>query len=437
MKRTSIILSVVFSAVMRLSASSLVWSGGDRPVISIVPPSSTGLEEVCVAYSVEGLSVAVEADSPSAVRWMRYSNLGGGYAEDIDDVAFADGKSVLRSVEGDMGYIVETGGRRYCFWLVDYSRHPFAVNYISESEEKDCSLTMLDVDGSGDEIAYFSVNGRRMTLDREIKLSYRSLEADTENLTYVEKNIEESFEYIQHPLRTPASLCPTEFVITGDRFLKAWGEETEATSAVFDPYAVQAITKAEQTARDSDNEVGSGAGGEALGGSAPCEIKFEAAVTDGALFKEWQISKSQDFEDIDLRMSELSFTYTFTEEGTTYVRFVCANGDGSCEFYSDVYPVSIGASSLRCPNAFSPGNQDGINDEWKVSYASIISFDCAIFDRYGRKITTLTDPSQGWDGKYKGKFVPTGAYYYVIKAKGADGKEYNLSGDINIVNYKQ
>ncbi len=45
----------------------------------------------------------------------------------------------------------------------------------------------------------------------------------------------------------------------------------------------------------------------------------------------------------------------------------------------------------------------------------------------------LRDPSQGWDGKYKGTLVKPGVYYYVIKATGADGKQYNLSGDINIV----
>lgn len=437
MKKACTIFLLSLIGSLQLAAVTLTWSGNDRKVISVAPPASTGLGEVCVVYSTDGLSVAVPAASASAVRWLRYSNLGGGYAEEVSGVSFAGGMSVLGKVEGDMGYIVETEGRQYCFWVTDYSRHRLAVTALSESAEKDCSLTMLDVEGSGDEIVYYSVNGRRMTLDREISLAYRSLTADTENLTYNETNETETFAYLSNPLRTPAQLCPTEFTLTGDRFLKEWGESIEVTSPVIQPYAVQAITRAEQTAREADNEVNHGGGADGtLGGSAPCEIKFEAAVTDGALFREWQISRSQDFEDIGLRMSELSFTHTFTEEGTVFVRFVCANDDGACEYYSDVYPVSIGASSLRCPNAFSPGNQDGINDVWKVSYASIVSFECSIFDRNGRKIISLSDPSQGWDGKYKGKFVPTGAYYYVIKAKGADGKDYNLSGDINIVNYK-
>ena len=41
--------------------------------------------------------------------------------------------------------------------------------------------------------------------------------------------------------------------------------------------------------------------------------------------------------------------------------------------------------------------------------------------------------TKGWDGKYKGKYVKPGVYYYVIEAKGADGKEYKKKGDINIL----
>lgn len=436
MKRTSIIFLTTILGILSLQASSLTWSDAGRSVISIVPPSSTGLDELCVVYSSQNAKVSFPASSAGAVKWSRYSNLGGGYAEEITTgVSYAGGMSTLDKVEGDMGYIIETGGRQFCFWVVDYSKHPFSVSSINESAEKDCSLCMLDVDGVGEEIVYYGINGRRFALDREIKLTYRSLEADHENTTFTETVVEETFPFLSHPLRTPAPLCQTEFEISGDRFLKEWGDEQSVTSPTVQPYAVMAVTSAVQNVRDSDNEVKPG-DGESLGGSAPCEITFDAAVTDGAVFREWQFSHFEEFDDVDLRISDLNFTHTFTEEGTVYVRFVCANADGTCEYYGDVYTVSIGESSLRCPNAFSPGNADGINDVWKVNYSSIISFECHIFDRYGRKIISLTDPSQGWDGKYKGKLVPTGAYYYVIKAKGADGKNYDLSGDINILNYK-
>jgi hypothetical protein len=33
--------------------------------------------------------------------------------------------------------------------------------------------------------------------------------------------------------------------------------------------------------------------------------------------------------------------------------------------------------------------------------------------------------------------VGTGVYFYVIRAKGSDGKEYKLSGDINILHYQR
>ena len=47
------------------------------------------------------------------------------------------------------------------------------------------------------------------------------------------------------------------------------------------------------------------------------------------------------------------------------------------------------------------------------------------------------NPALGWDGKKGGKLVPAGVYYYVIKARGADGRDYNLSGDINIIGYNE
>ncbi len=119
------------------------------------------------------------------------------------------------------------------------------------------------------------------------------------------------------------------------------------------------------------------------------------------------------------------------------MRFTANNADGTCEYTGPVYEVFIGESRLEIPNAFSPEATPGVNDLWKVSYKSLVSFQCHIFNRWGTEIYTSTDPSQGWDGKYRGKFVPAGVYYYIIKAKGSDGVEYERAGDINIIKYKE
>lgn len=138
---------------------------------------------------------------------------------------------------------------------------------------------------------------------------------------------------------------------------------------------------------------------------------------------------------ITYRFNEQDLEYTFTEEGVTYVRYIGSNSDGSCETYGDTYTISIGASDLKIPNAFSPGD-DGINDIWKVAYRSLLDFRCWIFDRNGNQMYHYDKPEGGWDGKYKGKYVKPGVYYYVIQATGADGKKYKKSGDINIIRYK-
>lgn len=88
---------------------------------------------------------------------------------------------------------------------------------------------------------------------------------------------------------------------------------------------------------------------------------------------------------------------------------------------------------LDIPNFFSPGDSPGVNDEFRVAYKSLISFKCTIFNRWGNKLYEWRDPAKGWDGRYKGKFVNPGVYFYVIEAKGSDNVSYKRKGAINIV----
>lgn len=424
----------IFSFITIFALNAAVsFTGTTHKVITEKPEASTGLNHIYVLNSLNGVQMIYTASTTSPVTWYKYSNLGGGYAEEIAGVK-QSGKTYTLNLtgSGDMGYIIEEGSNRYYCWVVDHSQHPLTLNSLRFAAEQDCDMTELIFQGSAKRIVYYTINGQAKELNRDIKLTYNTLEYNETSETYDQVVAEKSYPYLNTAFCTNAPLCNTEFTLSGDKYLKAWGMEESITSEYFNTLAVEAKTSATQTIRENDNEQKDET---PLGGSAPCEIEFKAICTDAAIFQEWQMAADADFENITMRINEPITTYTFREHGTTYVRFVASNTAGSCNYYSDTYEVFVGESHLECPNAFSPDASEGVNDEWKVSYKSLISFECYIFNRWGVKVAEFTDPAQGWDGKYNGKYVPSGVYYYVIKAEGADGKKYKLNGDINIIKY--
>jgi gliding motility-associated-like protein len=70
---------------------------------------------------------------------------------------------------------------------------------------------------------------------------------------------------------------------------------------------------------------------------------------------------------------------------------------------------------LKAANTFTPNN-DGINDYF---YLTIIGFETfkslRIYNRYGQLMFETRSPGIPWDGKYNGKALPEGAYYWVFE----------------------
>lgn len=404
------------------------------PSIEIKPEASTGLQKIFVVKDANQASLIYSTTS-STITWERFSSLGGGYAEPVSGITH-EGTTFYIKLEGNMGYIITDGTSQICIWICNYADYPFTISDIIPAES-DCDRLMLDIVGSAPEIPYYTVTGRRMVVDREICLSYATLRYDSDSKQYIQYQNNITLESAVGSVSVPAPFCATSVKLSPGRFAAAWNEGREVESQWVDPMAVEATTTAIQAEREADNEQSSGDGGESLGGSAPCEITFTAAVTDAAIYRRWEFSSSPNFEDAQLTFSNLVVAYTFEEAGNSYVRFIADNADGTCPYTSETYVITIGDSRLDCPNAFSPGASEGVNDEWKVSYRSIIEFHCEIFNRWGQRLATLTDPSQGWDGKVGGKTVPSGVYFYVINALGSDGKKYKLSGDINVISSRR
>lgn len=84
----------------------------------------------------------------------------------------------------------------------------------------------------------------------------------------------------------------------------------------------------------------------------------------------------------------------------------CMNSDTVTVF---VYP------EITIPNGFSP-NGDGKNDVWQIDF--IYQFpDCEVevYNRWGEQLFYSKGYSVPFNGKYKGKDLPVGTYYYVVK----------------------
>lgn len=78
---------------------------------------------------------------------------------------------------------------------------------------------------------------------------------------------------------------------------------------------------------------------------------------------------------------------------------------------------------LSYPKFFTP-NGDGINETWRIKYASLLEPDMLIyiFDRYGKLITGFGANHPGWDGTLNGYKLPATDYWFVVVRQ--DGKEY-------------
>lgn len=168
---------------------------------------------------------------------------------------------------------------------------------------------------------------------------------------------------------------------------------------------------------------------------APLTVRFAAnpTETEGDVGYEWRFTREGEEKPFMTRYEETT-TYEFKQSGMTKVElYVTMAGYDEAELTA-TFSISITNSMLEMPNAFSP-NGDGVNDIYKAkeNHKSIIEFHAYIFNRWGQKIYDWTDINGGWDGTWNGKDVKDGTYYVLVKAKGADGINYEIKKDVNVL----
>lgn len=361
----------------------------------------------------------------------------------------------------DGGYIVKRGNDiDAAYWLVDYSGYtvPQSIS-ASDYEDNLCTQVLISWSENLKPITYRTPAGLEKTIKRKLAFSYPSLIWDEDLKRFTPTIIKEDKETASNSVVLTQSLQDVVYTLEGDRFGKELGIDyphavsNEFQSKRMEIHAYMLVHKPDENkprikslnslrngkeAGDDNSDKGNSSSEQIdfSNVSAPLDIDFIAIGNDPvpALYT-WTIYPTSKPEEITLKFSGPEFSHTFRDAGSYTITLEVSNRNGLCSDFPFEDRIVIKESFLDVPNAFSPNASPGINDIFKVKYKSLVNFEAYIFDRYGNQLYSWKDPSQGWDGKYKGKFVAPGVYFYVIKAKGADGIDYVKKGDVNIIGF--
>lgn len=117
------------------------------------------------------------------------------------------------------------------------------------------------------------------------------------------------------------------------------------------------------------------------------------------------------------------------ENLTTGVHTLFIKDVGGCG--TEKYIFSI----LAYTKFFTP-NQDGTNDIWKISgydKTFFTSAEISIFNRFGNLLYKFNENSEGWDGSYQGKILPTNSYWFRIRLTDINGATIEKTGNFSLI----
>jgi gliding motility-associated-like protein len=82
--------------------------------------------------------------------------------------------------------------------------------------------------------------------------------------------------------------------------------------------------------------------------------------------------------------------------------------------YTDSVIVEV-VPDIIIINGFTP-NGDGVNDVWELDFAVYFpDLEVFVYNRWGEELFRSSGYAVPWDGKFKGKDLPVGTYYYIIQ----------------------
>lgn len=166
-------------------------------------------------------------------------------------------------------------------------------------------------------------------------------------------------------------------------------------------------------------------------GDAPFTVNF-TSNSSGFNSAVWDFGDGND----TLVNGAVPVIHTYTQQGSYTVTLTITNSLGCTDTARYTFIVVNEYSAIFIPSVFTP-NGDGANDVFELTEDKLTSVEVIIVSRWGKEVASWNKLGGSWDGKSKdGEELPDGSYFYVIKAKGIDGKQYDYQGTIKLLRTK-
>lgn len=417
MRRIILSACLCFTAIL---ASAQISVNGSKYVST---QKIIGTDTITVLL-INGVSTAdlTYTGNGTTINWYKYSNGVNTFHSSFKTIYPDDATGYSLIVDGHTSHI----------WVIDYKNNLPEYTSVEPENNPDiqCVNVNLMINAKISQLTYQTFSGTPYTLQRDFTVKYQTLTwkdgkewkpTDTTQVVSLPATIRS----------VPVPYTNTVFKLYGDQYAADLGVTPDTiTSAMYVTNAVISKLTTNVTSRDQapgrNNEGDFPSSKTPINFSAPIDVQFLSNANDATQFYKWEIFKEKS---LVTNRTDKDQRYTFTEAGNYVVKLTVSNN--TCSF-SDSLTVVVSESAIYVPNVFTP-NGDGFNDEFRVAYKSLISFQCWIFNRWGRKLYYWTDPTKGWDGTINGKKAVPGPYFYIINAIGSDKKVYKLDGDINLL----
>jgi gliding motility-associated-like protein len=131
-----------------------------------------------------------------------------------------------------------------------------------------------------------------------------------------------------------------------------------------------------------------------------------------------------------------SVSHTFTTIGDHNITLVVnyTIGGVTCT-YSITQTIAVTRGyDMIVPNAFTPANHDGINDNFKPEYNCMKELEMRVYDTWGSLLYVESGPTlKGWDGTINGHESENGNYIIVVRATTLFGAIVDYNGPFTLI----